>query len=95
MDRGGGGAGGGTAGTPTDVQGWKGWGSRTAGSPAGVREGRERSVGSPIGTLGGKEGGEGHRGPCLRLYTPSPWDAPRLTRHLRGDRALPSGASYS
>ena len=37
--------------------------------------------------------GESHHGPCLCLRTPSIWDTRSLTRHLRGDRALPSGAS--
>ena len=87
---------GGTAGSPTDVRGWKRWGNRTAGSPAGVREGRERTVGSPIGLLEGKRGGGEAIAACACVCTPLPRrESPRLTRHLKGDRALPSGASYS
>ena len=84
-----------TAGPPTDVHGGRG---RTAAPPdrrlsclrVGDVPSRHRLVRWEEG-----QGRAGHHGLCLRLYTPSPWDAPRLTRHLRGDRALPSGASSS
>ena len=42
-----------------------------------------------------QRGGEGHDGLCLHWYTPSPSDPLRLAYHLRGDTALPSGASFS
>ena len=85
-----------TAGSPTDVSGRRSGGSCTAGSPTDVQG---RGVGGNalldwlLASVGG--GGGGHRGRCLPLYTPSPRDRPRLTSHLTGDRALPSGASYS
>ena len=41
---------------------------------------------------GGGEGGHSGRGLCL--YTPSTQDRLSLPRHLRGDRALPSGTSF-
>ena len=39
-------------------------------------------------------GGGGHSGRGLCLYTPSTQDRLTLPRHLRGDRALPSGTSF-
>ena len=82
-----------TAGSPTDVQ----VGRRGTAAPPDRRPSCLRVGDVPSGRRSARweegQGRAGHHGLCLRLYTPSPWDAPRLTRHLKGDRALPSGAS--